>query len=660
MFRLYQLLLIIPIILFFAGCGGSTTVKKDRTKTDSSRTTVLVNSIDSSTMSNQEKIAYAEMLFNSSLSKTGTDRNTLLSNALYLCSEVLLSEQLTAQDKEHTLQSTQKIISQLDRAALNDEQSNQLLLTMASVELANYQSTQALQLLNQEFNSDLADQWSLYHKLKAMSYFQQGYKVDAIKELIFRHAFILADKLENQTLIWKYLSTLSPQQLAHSEISSAIGLSENERIYFGWLDLADIFRHTNDPQSINYATNFWLQNYPHHQADRSFINQIIRIRQESIINISQIAVLLPMDGKLAKPAKAIQDGIAASHYKSPLADNVRLRFYNTNNKMIEDVYQYAINNGADFVIGPLKKSNLQTLLQSNIVSTPMLALNSIETSSSSGQQPGALSQQLFQFGLSPEAEARIVAHKARQDGHRYAAIIAPDSHWGKRMTDAFAQFWQQSGGTVVAAQTYPSQEHDFSAAIKSILNLEQSEARKNQLSQTIGRKLEFTPRRRQDIDMLFMAAFPRQAKQIPLQIIYHHGETIPVYATSHIIENYYDSRKNIDMDGVIFSDMPFLLGLAPDDAASLQNSYQSPLYQRLFAMGVDSYQVAPYVNYLADNPSESVSGDTGQLSINFNGHIVRSLPWASFSQGKVKLEQKQQPQQDLNTRTGSNDHATLH
>lgn len=658
MFRLYQFLLVIPIILFFAGCGGSATVKKDRTKTgSSSRTIALVNSVDSSSMSNQEKISYAERLFNSSLSKKGTDRNTPLSNALYLCSEVLLSEQLTVRDKEHALQSTQKIMSQLDRAALNDEQSNQLLLTTASVELANYQSTQALQLLNQEFNSALADQWSLYHKLRAMSYFQQGYKVDAIKELIFRHAFILADKLENQTLMWKYLSTLSPQQLDHSDISSAIGLSENERLYFGWLDLADIFRHTNDPQNINYATSFWLQNYPDHQADRSFINHIIRIRQESIINISHIAVLLPMDGKLAKPAKAIQDGIAASHYKSPLADNVRLRFYNTSgNKMIEDVYQYAINNGADFVIGPLKKSNLQTLLESNIISTPILALNSIETSSSSGQQAGALSQQLFQFGLSPEAEARIVAHKARQDGHRYAAIIAPDSHWGKRMSDAFAQFWQQSGGTVVEAQTYPSQEHDFSAAIKAILNLEQSEARKNQLSQTIGRKLEFTPRRRQDIDMLFMAAFPRQAKQIPLQIIYHHGETIPVYATSHIIGNYYDSRKNIDMDGVIFSDMPFLLGLAPD-AASLQNSYQTPLYQRLFAMGVDSYQVAPYVNYLADNPSESVSGDTGQLSINFDGHIIRSLPWASFSQGKVKLEQKQQ---DMNSRTGSNDHATLH
>jgi len=52
--------------------------------------------------------------------------------------------------------------------------------------------------------------------------------------------------------------------------------------------------------------------------------------------------------------------------------------------------------------------------------------------------------------------------------------------------------------------------------------------------------------------MLFMAAFPKQAKQIPLQIIYHHGETIPIYSTAQIIADYHNNRQNIDIDGVIF------------------------------------------------------------------------------------------------------------
>ena len=157
--------------------------------------------------------------------------------------------------------------------------------------------------------------------------------------------------------------------------------------------------------------------------------------------------------------------------------------------------------------------------------------------------------------------------------------------------------------------------------------------------------------------MLFLAAFPKQAKQIPLQIIYHHGETIPIYSTSHIVGNYHNVRQNIDLDGVIFSDMPFLLGLAPE-AISNQSGLQSILYERLFAMGVDSYQLAPYINFLADNPAESFSGDTGQISINSDKKIIRSLPWASFEQGYLK-PQKPARHSLLESNTDS-DNATLH
>ena len=257
----------------------------------------------------------------------------------------------------------------------------------------------------------------------------------------------------------------------------------------------------------------------------------------------------------------------------------------------------------------------------------------------------------------------MVAKKARQDGHYYAAVMTPDNTWGKRMKNAFSAYWQKSGGLVVDTVDYKSENHDFSDSIKSMLNIDLSESRKKAVSRTIGRQLEFTPRRRQDIDMLFMAAFPRQAKQIPLQVIYHHGETIPIYSTAHIVSNYHNARQNIDMDGVHFSDMPFLLG-SIQDTVSQQNSYQSTLYQRLFAMGVDSYQLAPYVDYLYKNPSESFSGDTGKITINHKGHIVRSLPWATFDQGNVKLQNS-----DFNSESStssssiiniSNDNASLY
>ena len=683
--KLYQFTSIFIVILLFTGCGGSTPVKKDTKMADDSKP---VDSSNIAAMSTGEKINYAEKLFNSALSSTsrdGSEKNTLLNNALLLCTQILvdshqfkLSHEQTASEispeqYDYSLQLANKIMGQLNTDQLTHQQINQYLLTSATISLTNYQTEKTLMQLNTDFDSVQSEQWSLYYQLRAMAEFQLGQPSKSVKELIIRHDYLLSekDKQANMSLIWNYLANLNlNEQSQKSTLATGTDLnktiSDTDEIYYGWLNLAKILRDSKNPQTMHNAINFWLQTYPSHQADRAFINRIIQTRQASIINVRHIAVLLPQQGKLAKPAKAIRDGIMASHYKSSLSSDIQLRFYDTSNdNNIWLTYQKAIDNGADFVIGPLAKSNLEALSDSVQLTIPTLALNSLESTKGSLQAGGSFDSakgsknipiqkpdHLFQFGLSPESAARMVAKKARRDGHYYAAVMVPDNLWGKRMKNAFSMQWKKSGGIVVDTVEYKSKDHDFSESIKSMLNIDLSESRKKEVSRTIGRKLEFTPRRRQDIDMLFMAAFPRQAKQIPLQVTYHHGETIPIYSTAHIVANYQNPRQNIDMDGVNFSDMPFLLGRT-QDTASQQNTYQSTLYQRLFAMGVDSYQLAPYVEYLYKNPSESFSGDTGQITINPDGHIIRSLPWATFDQGNIKL-------QSTSLSIKSNNNASLH
>ncbi|MCW8930023.1 MAG: penicillin-binding protein activator [Gammaproteobacteria bacterium] len=685
--KLYQFTSIFIIILFLTACVGSATVKKDTGKTSTTSKVQTVDSSIISTMNTDEKIKYAEKLFSSALSanKSDSEKNTLLSNALLVCTQIVvdshqmtLSHEQTAfaispEEYDYSLQLINKIMSQLNTSQLTHEQNNQYRLTSATLSLTNYQIDKALAQLNIDFISTQNDLWSLYYQLRAMTEFQLGQQIQSVKELIIRHDFLVTEqeKQANKSLIWNYLAgiNLNEQTQNYSQ-----DISNNDHIYFGWLNLAKILRDSKDPQTMNNAINFWLQTYPDHQADRAFINRIIQVRQASVIDVKHIAVLLPQQGKLAKPAKAIRDGIMASHYQSSLSANLQIRFYDTgNNDHIWLTYQQAIDNGANFIIGPLAKSNLEVLSESTELSVPTLALNSLEpnnlpepekANTAEKQQFSAIKPaHLFQFGLSPESSARMVADKARKDGHYYAAIMAPNNAWGKRMKMAFSTHWEKSGGVVVDSVDYDSKVHDFSDSIKSMLNINLSESRKKEVSRTIGRKLEFTPRRRQDVDMLFMAAFPRQAKQIPLQVIYHHGETIPIYSTSHIVSNYQNARQNIDMDGVNFSDMPFLLG-SIDNTASQQNTYQSTLYQRLFAMGVDSYQLAPYVEYLYKNPSESFSGDTGQITIDSNGHIVRALPWAIFDQGNVKLQNpslnSSGSSSNINSSKVSNDNASLH
>lgn len=729
MSKLYQFTTIFIVILFFTGCGGSASIKKDTKKTSSTDDT---RPFDSSAfaaiavMSTDEKIEYAEKLFTSALlpeTRSSSEKNTLLSNALLLCTQILVDFQqlklvpeqtvvdISPEQSEYAQQLAGKIMGQLDIGRLSPEQKNQLQLSSAAISLTNYQIEKTLSQLNIDFDSIQNEQWSLYYQLRAMADFQLGQASKAVKELIIRHGYLLTEtqKQANLNLIWNYLASIDLHELKQKnsfdpDTKDLRTISDSDDIYYGWLKLAKILRDSKDPQTMNHAINFWLQNNPSHQADRAFINRVIQIRQASILNIRHIAVLLPLQGKLAKPAKAIHDGIMASHYESPLSANLQLRFYDTSkDEYIWRTYQQAIDDGADFVIGPLAKTKVEMLSDSAAISVPTLALNSIEPvghpepadspepanspeqanspeptdshepvgSPESNNSPNSAvknssaknSAHLFQFGLSPESAARMVAKKGRQDGHYYAAVMAPDNPWGKRMKNAFSAYWQQSGGIVVDTVDYQSENHDFSDTIKSMLNIDLSESRKKAVSRTIGRQLEFTPSRRQDIDMLFMAAFPRQAKQIPLQVIYHHGETIPVYSTSHIVANYHNARQNIDMDGVHFPDMPFLLG-SIENTVSQQNTYQSTLYQRLFAMGVDSYQLAPYVDYLYKNPSESFSGDTGKITIDHKGHIVRSLPWATFDKGKVKLQNSELNSDSNNSSSSninsSNDNASLH
>ena len=58
--------------------------------------------------------------------------------------------------------------------------------------------------------------------------------------------------------------------------------------------------------------------------------------------------------------------------------------------------------------------------------------------------------------------------------------------------------------------------------------------RARELGRIIGRRLEFEPRRRQDIDIVFMAAYSADARQLMPQLAFHHGADLPVHATSHV------------------------------------------------------------------------------------------------------------------------------
>lgn len=304
--------------------------------------------------------------------------------------------------------------------------------------------------------------------------------------------------------------------------------------------------------------------------------------------------------------------------------------------LIDLIYEQAIDDGAEFIVGPLHKDSVNQLASHDELAVPVLTLNYSEQRGTAVEEN--LPENLFQLSLSPEQEARQVAERAWLDGHSRAAIITPSTAWGDRVAKAFSARWRQFGGHVVEKQIYNAKKSDYSLPIKRLLNVDESQKRKRDLRRLLGKKLEFIPRRRQDIDFIFMAAGSKQARLIKPQLRFHHAPKVPVYATSSSYSGSINADMDRDMDGVLFCDMPWTLAtdgpeqtLKSDIESLWPNA--SKRYSRLFALGVDAYRVIGELNGLRRNRAEYYPGETGDLYLDVANRLQRRLSWAKFERG---------------------------
>lgn len=347
----------------------------------------------------------------------------------------------------------------------------------------------------------------------------------------------------------------------------------------------------------------------------------------------QIALLLPLSGAHADAAKAIREGFLASYYnakRNGVKPSVRI-YDTTKDKDIQRLYDQAVADGADFVVGPLAKEDVLRLsmLSEHQLKAPVLALNhhpAIQASSKS----------FTQFTLAPESEVEQIADKAWQKGYRNASIVVPDNAWGQRAATAFTSRWQQFGGRVLqTVQTNPAQ--DQAAAVRRLLGIDQSQNRADHIKGLLTEKVDFQPRRRKDVDVIVMAAPPEQARQLKPLFDFYYAEDVPVYATSSIYSGSVNPKKENDLNGVVFCDMPWLLtqkqGANLRQLLSQSGSEQSDQYNRLFAMGADAYQLTSHMKALQYQPGASYPGATGTLSLGNNNIIQRKLAWAKISNG---------------------------
>ena len=403
----------------------------------------------------------------------------------------------------------------------------------------------------------------------------------------------------------------------------------------GWLELNLIARRSNMlPVKMEPWINQWYQIYDQHSAGPYFAVNLLEESRSIYIKPARIALMLPFTGRLGKVGEAIQNGFLYAYYQDQdLHPELEIIDASTEPSEFRLQYQQAILNGADFVVGPISKELVDMLQNRENLEVPTLTLNYAK------KLPEA-TLNLYQFGLNPEDEAEQIADIALSEGRNHALTLVPDTAWGARLERAFTERFERLGGRVVGVESYPSKKNDYSVSIKKLLNLTTSNQRHSILQQVIGQPVSFDPRRRQDVDMVFIAANSRQARLIKPQLKFHRAQTLPVYATSHISSSVGNSDDDRDLNGIQFLDMPWML----DNSGNQDHRGISQLWPssskrlgRLYALGVDAYRLIPALRRLMINPGESELRNTGQLTVDKNGRVRRSLLLATYDKGIARL-----------------------
>jgi outer membrane PBP1 activator LpoA protein len=470
-----------------------------------------------------------------------------------------------------------------------------------------------------------------YRRLRAEAYRLNGDYFNSAREHIALNGLLTdpEQRLENQYGTWEAVSGLSDAEL------QSLRTAPPPDALSGWMELVELTRlYLQQPDALSDVIPHWQMRYPGHPASGPFIDELLGSMRLAGQAPAQIALLLPLSGPLAGAGTAVRDGVLAAWYDTSQGiprPQIRVYDVGTDPLAVLATYQQAVAAGAGFVIGPLRKEAVQVLLQQEQLPVPVLALNRADREDL--ENPA-----LYQFGLAPEDEAREVARRAWHEGHTRAVALAPDSSWGSRVFAAFSEEWTNQGGELLVQQFYNPEEADHGQAISAALNLDGSRDRHQRLVRQLGQQIEYEPRRRQDIDFIFLLATPRQARLLRPQLSFYRASRVPVFSTSHVYTGQPDPDRDHDLNGIVFCDMPWTL----DDSGSWQHLKQtirehwqanSDRYSRFYALGIDAFRITPYLRQLGSGMFGSYHGVTGNLTLDSRQQIHRTLRWARFRQG---------------------------
>ncbi len=615
--------------VFISACSTKPVTKKAETPDKTITKTVITKETA------EEKLALAQTL-NAQLAtseRPSLEQQAKVTQLLFEASELFLQQQNYPKALWLANKTTELVQGDLHKTYL-------LLLVKAnSLQALNYyqQANKQLQLASELItytendNSIKTLKLTLnYYLISTEVLIAQDKKVPALNAQL--NAFALNNHASTEDVIslWHELETLTQWQIT---------LLSNSKPPFikGWKTLL-FYSHKfgSNPSQLARYLSLWQQKNPTHPA-MSIIEQLLA-SDPSILQVENIAILLPLSGNQKNAGLAAQQGILAA-YKNNTSSN--MHFIDTNKVDWENLAIHFGELKVDHIIGPLLKANVEKHLALSTLQAelqiPTLLLNL--------PLQHALAPYQFALSMRPEDEAIQAAATLSQQNYNSPIIISHQDRVSKRIALAFSQQWQVSTGNPVDI-VYFNQGKEMQASLKESLDIDASQTRIKQLNSRLKHTIKSEPRNRRDIDMIYLVGTAAQTRLIKPYIDVNtspFADIIPVYASSRSHSNFNDknsSSSTNDLQGLTFTQMPWLLNSKQQNKPLTKLSERlwpkrTDSLSRIFAMGFDSYNLLGKVSQMKRAPYVRHFGQTGTLKLNAENVITRSLIWGRYQNDEV-------------------------
>ncbi len=518
-----------------------------------------------------------------------------------------------------------QVLEDLDTERLKSEEFRDFTIQYAQVLLEDKQAQKTLNLLRDPLLARLfpglaTEDQALIYLMRARAHALLAQPMEVFNTLLQLDPLLPGRKQrDNRKAIWEILMNASPEELRRHADTLPRVLAE---VGGGWLELALLVREPGrDPGQRLTVFGRW-QNHP---ALQNPPPEVQLLRRAPARSPNRIALLLPLTGPLGDAGDAVRDGVIAARYAARARGETVpiLEIFDTGREEVQPLYLQAVERGAQWVIGPLRPEKLQELARVRL-SVPVLALNRLESGGTSN---------LYQFSLHAEDELQQLGAAAERRGWRNALLLRPEDDWSLKTADRFVEIWTAGGGTLSGEGVYTS-ERNISRVVRNALRLNQSVVRARLLENRLKMQLQTESRPRRDVDVVVLLADAETARLLRPVLQFHRAEDLPVLSISRIYDGSMDRKKNADLDGIVFTETPWLLERG--ELHQAMEAAQQPDFTRMHAIGVTAWQLLPWLKTLGAEKQTSLYSASGRLSVDRRGRIRRRLPWAVVDKGVAR------------------------